>query len=58
MTKPQGQQNVNVNAHYQSSNQTNNNQQQVINQRFSQGENQGYSNQNYTQVQTNSPVKM
>ncbi len=56
MTKPQGQ--LNINAHYQSSNQTNNNQQQVINQRFSQGENQGYSNQNYPQVQTNSPVKM
>jgi hypothetical protein len=52
MTKPQGQQNFN--AHYQTSNQININQQQANNQGFSQG----YSNQNFSQPQTNSPVKM
>jgi hypothetical protein len=56
MTKPQGQQNFN--AHYQASNQININQQQANNQGFSQGSSQGYSNQNYSQPQTNSPVKM
>lgn len=57
MTKNQGQ--PNTNAHYQTSNQSNINRQQVNNQNFYQGTNQvGFQGQNNPQVQTNSPVKV
>ena len=60
---PKTQEQPNINAHYQASNQININQ-QGNNQRLIQGGNQQYANQqnfsqnNFSQPQTNSPVKM